>query len=144
MKEHKGNLWDVVADAFVITTNLSVRHDGAAVMGRGCALEAKMKWPGIEFMLGSNINAGKLLHVLDTPEYPLIIMPVKYRWRDRANLRLIEASAHQLIGLTEALGYKVVAMPRPGCGNGGLDWNEVRQLLLSVGLDDRFIVCDYA
>jgi hypothetical protein len=35
------NLWEVEADLRVITTNSDVNRDGAAVMGRGCACEAR-------------------------------------------------------------------------------------------------------
>jgi len=32
-------------------------------------------------------------------------------------------------------------LPRPGCGNGGLVWDEVRMLItLQAPLDDRFLV----
>jgi hypothetical protein len=47
--EFFGDLWDVGADLRVITTNGDVDRRGAAVMGRGCALEAKARVPGIEY-----------------------------------------------------------------------------------------------
>ena len=40
MNEVNGNLWDSNADIIVITTNGAVRKDGAAIMGRGVALQA--------------------------------------------------------------------------------------------------------
>ena len=39
MKEITGDLWTIKADARVIPTNGTVRRDGAAVMGRGVALQ---------------------------------------------------------------------------------------------------------
>lgn len=54
MKEIYANLWEVEADLRVVTTNGAVRRDGACVMGRGCAREAKERYPGVEYRLGSS------------------------------------------------------------------------------------------
>ena len=41
MREIFGNLWEAECDLRVITTNPMINAKGQAVMGRGCALEAK-------------------------------------------------------------------------------------------------------
>ncbi len=46
MIEEFGDIWEIPGDARVITTNGVVRKDGACVMGRGVALQAKMRYPG--------------------------------------------------------------------------------------------------
>ena len=56
-------------------------------------------------------------------------------------IELIVESAHELVTTVNATEWNIVALPRPGCGKGGLSWeSDVRPLLSSV-LDDRFIVC---
>ena len=47
----------------------------------------------------------------------------------------------ELIDLVIEHGFDTVVLPRPGCGNGGLRWQDVRPLL-GLSLDDRFIVVD--
>ena len=73
----------------------------------------------------------------------LVIFPVKNHWRDKADPGLILRSATQLAWLAEEIGYKDrwkrVVMPRPGCENGGLAWENVRPLIENR-LDDRFVV----
>ncbi len=49
MIEQQINLWDADADNVLlcITTNGYVKNNGECVMGRGCALEAKTRWPDL-------------------------------------------------------------------------------------------------
>ena len=52
MIEVVGNLWTYAADFRAITTNGTVKFDGRAVMGRGCAREATQRYPKIARQLG--------------------------------------------------------------------------------------------
>lgn len=141
MREVRGNLWDAGADYFVITTNGALRKDGAAVMGRGVALQAMKRYPGLEYSLGRRIQLrGNHVSAIGR----LISFPVKHHWREMADLKLIRRSAEELAVYVTGqrhLGYPIeqVAMPRPGCGNGRLDWKDVKPLIKDV-LDDRFVV----
>ena len=141
MKEVNDNLWNTRADAIVITTNGATRKDGAAIMGRGVALQAKQRYPGIEHVLGRLIRErGNHVNVI-TGNYPRIIsFPVKHHWRQRADLKLIAQSAIELAELMDRHSYgHLVALPRPGCGNGRLRWEDVRSIIRPI-LDNRFIV----
>jgi hypothetical protein len=156
MKEVKGNLWDYPADAIVITTNGTIKKDGSLVMGRGCAFEAKNRYNGIEFDLGESVKKyGNHVHVWgwlgrdgsDKDDHFLISFPVKYNWWEKADLDLIEKSANELVEYAdrvkkEGLTPKSFVMPRPGCGNGRLNWKEVKPILEKY-LDDRFHVITY-
>lgn len=66
MREITGDLFESVkADAICITTNGFVNSHGANTMGRGCAAQASLRWPGVEFMLGSLLMSdGNHVHVL--------------------------------------------------------------------------------
>ena len=63
----------------------------------------------------------------------LICVPVKYNWRNKANLELIRHGAKQLqhyvYNHAKVLGWKLVFVPRLGCGNGQLSWKEVEPIL---------------
>jgi len=151
MKEVHGDIWKADDDYVVITTNGAVRRDGAAVMGRGVALQAKLRYQGIEFILGNFLKTYGNHVKLITGLHPIIIsFPVKHHWRQKADLKLISQSARelvQLIDLRVRLGYgnpvgnlfPSVALPRPGCGNGQLEWEDVRPIVRTI-LDNRFTV----
>lgn len=131
-------------------------------MGRGCAAQAKKRWPGIEFILGSKIQCfDNHSHILTrfSPlclflpvgdpddfefntielDFHVVSFPVKHHWRDEADLDLIKKSAIQLMNHVDGLGWGKVILPRPGCGNGRLTWEKVKPILESV-LDDRVLV----
>jgi len=143
MKEIIGDIWDFHDKGhwIVITTNGTVKKDGSAVMGRGIALQAANKFPRLAFKLGKMITEeGNCLH--HDSSNGLIFFPVKYNWREKASLELIEISTEELVDLFDnhISGYPVpIYMVRPGCGNGGLNWGDVKPLLEKY-LDDRFTI----
>ncbi len=123
-KEHKGDLWEVEADAIVITTNGVVRTDGAAVMGRGCAKEAADRFPRLPYLLGDKLREfGNVPHLFIAGySSPLVTLPVKHHWRAPADIALIQRTLPELVHIAEDSKWEIVAMPRPGCGNGQLLW----------------------
>jgi hypothetical protein len=145
MRGGRGNIWDKGrgVDALVITTNGYVKKNGAAVMGRGIARQALQRFPGIDQWLGWHIEQfGNKVFVLNNDLWApghghLVSFPVKHNWWESASLDLIEDSAHQLAKLRVDFGWKQVFMPRPGCGNGNLEWEEVREVLRPI-LDNHF------
>ncbi len=145
MKETEGDLFEQKVDAVCITTNGFVKKNGEGVMGRGVALQAKQRWPKIAEALGQALElSGNHVQWLAEPEdydtpYHLVSFPVKENWMDKAKVRLIKRSINELLILVKRRGWLSVALPRPGCGNGGLDWKEVKPILASV-LDDRFVI----
>lgn len=143
MKESYGNLWELEADAICITTNGAVKRNGCAVMGRGCALEAKNKFPGLDYHLGNLLKSyGNVLFNMGLIEKngPLLLtFPVKHHWREKADINLIKKSAQQLMEAIDNLGLTNVLLPRPGCGNGQLSWEKVKPIIESI-LDDRVTV----
>lgn len=135
MKIARGNLWTYPADWRIITTNGFVKKNGYAVMGRGVAYQATKRYPDIQIRLGEFLNA-KGNHVGIFEDIGLITMPVKHNWYEEADLLLIERSCVEMASLP----YKqTFVLPKPGCGNGKLDWGEV-QLVIEPILDDRFTV----
>ncbi len=60
-------------------------------------------------------------------------------WQGYANIDIIRHSAEELVELTDEEGWKSVVLPQVGCGNGGLKWSEVKEVLDPI-LDDRFFV----
>jgi hypothetical protein len=142
LKEITGNLWDYYSKGFVvaITTNGFVKTTGECVMGRGCALEAKMKFPGIDKRLGLMIKSkGNNVHYLESN---IVSFPVKHNWWENADIQLIEKSAKQIATLASLMNWNSVIIPRPGCGNGKLKWSNVKPIL-EKHLDDRFMIISF-
>lgn len=147
MREVRGDLWELAPEmeAVCITTNGTVKKNGEAVMGRGCALEAAQRFPVLPGLLGQHLqltgNHVYVVHVVEDlgVEYDLVTFPVKHHWRERASLDLILRSANELVLLASLEEWEDVLLPRPGCGNGGLSWHIVGSALARA-LDDRFVV----
>ncbi len=163
MIELQGDLWKIIpADAKVITTNGYVKTNGEAVMGRGVAQQAALRWRELPRTLGEILSAsgnhvaslGRFsydptaeerdkIHTnlrLPTQEtFELIAMPVKHLWSQPADLDLILRSRDELLSLVHYKGWQKVVLPRPGCGNGGLSWEVVRPIMANV-LDNRFVI----
>lgn len=140
MIEVKGNLWSYPCDIRAITTNGTIKKNGDCVMGRGCALEATTRYPGIASLLGARIKAqGNVPHMLAEG---LISFPVKHEWHEQADLKLIEQSAKIISAWADVEGWDSIVIPRPGCGNGRLRWAEVKPVLEPY-FDHRFHIITF-
>jgi hypothetical protein len=62
-------------------------------------------------------------------------------WACVAEMSIISSSILGLLRLTDGMGWSRVALPKPGCGAGELQWERVKPLL-SEWLDERFFVFD--
>lgn len=161
MKEIYGNIWtflnqeDSPYNGVVITTNGFVKSNGALVMGRGIALQARTFFPTIDLMFGTIVKIkGNHVHWVrynNDPVTDFFTFPVKPEygpngepgWRVKAEPELIERSAYELVEVVNKLPLRYnILMPRPGCGNGGLDWKDVKPIIEPI-LDDRFTVVTY-
>ena len=139
MKETTGNLFLQEAEVMVITTNGFVKNNGECVMGRGCAREARDENPGLALHLGDLITefGNRAFNLGIWKGQRIVSMPVKDRWMDDADVELIAKSAHELVTMADKFGWKSIVLPRPGCGNGNLRWDQVQPWLSEI-LDDRF------
>src|SRR5262249_10348483 len=68
--------------------------------------------------------------------------PTKKHWRQPSRIEWVEAGMQDLSRVIREKNIRSVALPPLGCGNGGLDWEEVRPLLeaAAAGLPDVQIV----
>lgn len=137
MREIAQDLWTVDCNWICITTNAVTDKSGNAIMGRGCALEARKLIPNIDQRLGYHLRSrGNHVHELGTWQQKRIFsFPVKHHWRDLAHVGIIAQSCEELIewvngALDSGKTIPVIALPRPGCGAGGLSWQyEVKPVL---------------
>ena len=70
---------------------------------------------------------------LAQPEY-IVNFPTKRYWRLPSQLGYIDAGLGDLAKQVQARGIQSIAVPALGCGLGGLDWDEVRPLIVKAAL----------
>lgn len=125
----KGNLLDDSADALVNTVN------EVGVMGKGIALMFKERFPdntaAYERACASgDVRVGRVfvtrIQALWGPQW-IINFPTKKHWRNPSKLVWIRDGLNDLVQVIRAHGIRSVAIPPLGCGNGGLEWLQVRQ-----------------
>jgi hypothetical protein len=138
MPEVVGDIWEYAGTAVIaITTNGSQTKDGRAVIGRGVARQAAVRYPWLAEKLGS-LLAEKGNHVFDLG-CGIVSFPVEETAWSQPDLRIIARSAEELRALADCRGWEQVVVPRPGCGGGGLLWRDVSPLLACC-FDERFTI----
>lgn len=136
MIEVYGNIWAYKADFICVTTNGSVNRLNQAVMGRGVAKQAAERYPWIRdalarYLCTIGLKVTRILPYDTRIQPPLIAFPVKHHWNMNADLNLIQASAQQLDHIIMDMSWQdmIFALPKPGCGNGGLRWEDVKPVI---------------
>lgn len=139
MKEIIGDMWQEHAEGAVvaITTNGAVNKVGKATMLRGCARQARARYPDLLQTLGALIRQHGN-HVFDLG-HQIVSFPVEVDPYQVPEMRLIEQSCRELVELADYKGWQKIVVPRPGCGSGGLNWPEIKTLL-ERHFDERFHV----
>jgi O-acetyl-ADP-ribose deacetylase (regulator of RNase III) len=129
-----GDLLKETTDAIVNTVNC------VGVMGKGIALQFKHRWPSNfkEYEAASKrkeIKPGRMfiydLGEWEKPRY-IINFPTKVHWRGDSKLEYVEDGLRDLVKQVKRLGIKSISLPPLGCGNGGLDWDDVRESIFAT------------
>jgi len=147
MIEQYGNIWALKGNAICVTTNGFVKKNGEAVMGRGIAKEANEYYPGLSKTLGGFIklygNHVFPLYFDGQSDQIILSFPVKHNWFETADMELIRRSCQELMEYVDKTSpIKRALLPRPGCGNGRLRWEDVKKEIEPL-LDDRISVVTF-
>ncbi len=127
-----GDLLDSHAEALVNTVNT------VGVMGKGIALQFRERFPNNfkeyrKACEAGTLQPGRLLVVKDRHpdgrEVHIVNFPTKKHWRNPSRYEYIEKGLKELILLQKEYGWRNVAVPPLGCGNGKLEWKRVKALL---------------
>jgi O-acetyl-ADP-ribose deacetylase (regulator of RNase III) len=125
----KGNLLEARVEALVNTVNT------VGVMGKGIALQFKGAFPAMFRDYEKACKAGEVrlgeMHVFDLGGLAgaarwIINFPTKGHWRERSRLTDIEKGLEDLVTTILHLEIRSIAIPPLACGNGGLNWADVR------------------
>ena len=132
-----GNILKCNVEALVNPVNC------VGVMGKGLALQFKNAFSGAFNSYVKVCNKGLLIlgdvHIhrvsmVSNPKF-IINFPTKRHWKDLSNIGDI---ADGLLALKELLikrGIQSVAIPPLGCGLGGLNWLDVKPLIVQTFKD---------
>ncbi len=130
-----GDLLKTPADALVNTVNT------VGVMGKGIALQFKLAFPDNYAAYEAackrgDVQIGKMF-VFRREKNPRFIInfPTKRHWRGKSKIEDIESGLKALIQVVKEEHIKSIAVPPLGCGNGGLDWEQVRPLIEEAFLE---------
>lgn len=130
----QGNLLEADVEAVVNTVNT------VGIMGKGIALMFKEKFPrNFEAYAracdANEVQIGRMFvtesHELFGPRW-IINFPTKTHWRVKTRIEWVEEGLKDLVRVIREKGIRSIAIPPLGCGNGGLDWREVRPLIVSA------------
>jgi O-acetyl-ADP-ribose deacetylase (regulator of RNase III) len=131
MKFIKGNLLEAHTQALVNTVNT------VGVMGKGIALQFKDSYPTnfkiyADACKHNELKPGKLLVVKEVTiegEKIIINFPTKTEWFLKSKYEYIEEGLKELVNVIKEYQIKSIAIPPLGCGNGGLKWEKVKELI---------------
>lgn len=123
----KGNMFESDADCLINTVNCE------GYMGKGIAYQFKRQFPENnreyeKVCKAGKLKVGQLLSYVEN-NVTIINFPTKDKWRAPSRMEYIENGMDALIELIPRLDVHKIAMPPLGCGNGGLEWSEVKKVV---------------
>jgi O-acetyl-ADP-ribose deacetylase (regulator of RNase III) len=121
------SLLDSPAQTLVNTVNC------VGVMGKGIAREFKEREPTMfvrykEICDRRELAPGRLWLWRGADSW-VLNFPTKMHWRQPSRLEWIEQGLKKFLSTYEDLGIREISFPRLGCGNGNLEWEDVRPLM---------------
>ncbi|QOG12067.1 macro domain-containing protein [Arcobacter sp. FWKO B] len=116
----QGNLFTSNAKVLVNTVNT------VGVMGKGIAADFKKIYPKMfdEYKKLCDDNSFDIgdLYLYKTSNKWILNFPTKKHWKNPSTVEYIEKGLKRLLEESAKLQITDIAMPKLGCGNGGLDW----------------------
>ena len=124
---HRTSILTSQAQTVVNTVNT------VGVMGKGLASAFKARYPDMfkayrKLCKEQRLDIGQLWLWKGSDQW-VLNFPTKKQWRKPSKLSYIEAGLQKLADQYEQRGIREIAFPRLGCGNGGLNWDDVRPLM---------------
>lgn len=130
MIEIQGSLF--ASDATAIGHGVNV--DG--LMGSGIARQFAKLFPQMYMDYRALCNAKLLVpgqaQVYQTPNLTIYNIASQDRPGRNARLEWLSDGVHAALSHASAVGHSALALPKIGCGIGGLDWNDVAPILTAI------------
>jgi O-acetyl-ADP-ribose deacetylase (regulator of RNase III) len=127
-----GNIFELHAyvDALVNPVNC------VGIMGKGLAHQFKTIFPGNFVAYASACKKGDVvpgkMFTFYEDGITIINFPTKRHWSEPSRVEDIESGLQDLVKIIRGLRIHSVALPALGCGLGGLDWVDVKKLVVGA------------
>lgn len=122
-----GNIFNSPAQVITNTVNC------VGVMGKGLALAYKKKYPEMFNDYKAKCNEGQVKpgqpYLWENDEVQILNFPTKRHWKQASLISDVEEGLKYLAKNYSQMGISSVALPPLGCGLGGLNWAEVKNLI---------------
>ena len=127
----------------VTTNGYILERTGKVAMGAGVAKLFRDTHRGIDEALAHAVKRwGNIPQFLwDGDGYDIYSFPTKYRWNEYSDIEIITRSA-RIVKAYSNKGNAIWVIPKPGCGCGGLDWLDVKEVLAPILDTDNFWIID--
>lgn len=124
-----GNIFNSEAKFLVNPVNC------VGIMGKGLALQFKKRYKKnfdvyVNKCINKEFDVGTELIVVEESEKTIINFPTKKHWINKSELDYIIIGLSRLKEIIIKYNIKSIAIPALGVGNGGLEWKNVKALLI--------------
>ncbi|HZU96416.1 MAG TPA: macro domain-containing protein [Planctomycetota bacterium] len=105
----------------------------AGSMGAGIAVEFRRRWPDMFEEYRALCESGRFqpgdVFLWEAPDRTIFNLGTQKTWRTKATLVAIESSVAKMCELADSKRIARVGLPRIGAGLGGLEWDDVREVI---------------
>jgi O-acetyl-ADP-ribose deacetylase (regulator of RNase III)/uncharacterized protein YwgA len=131
-----GDILSANTEAIINTVNC------VGIMGKGIALQFKLKYPDNYHFYKKTCDQGRMIigqvliferSAVDNPKY-IINFPTKRHWKGKSTIDDIREGLNSLVAEVKKLEIKSIAIPALGSGLGGLDWMQVKPIIINAFL----------
>ena len=131
----KGDIFNIVG-----VNNYAHGCNCAGAMGKGIALQFKNKYPKMYSEYRAMCKDG-LFNPGDVFDYNygnghIYNLGTQVSWKTKARLEYIEDSVVRMLELAASDNVSKIALPAIGAGLGGLNWNDVKEILNMVSVNN--------
>lgn len=127
------SIFDSPAQTLVNTVNT------VGVMGKGIAKSFKARYPDMfreyKDLCDRHVLTIGTLHCWRSPSRWVLNFPTKTTWKRPSKIEFIEDGLKTFATHYKTLGIQSISFPPLGCGNGQLDWAQVRPVMLKYLFD---------
>jgi O-acetyl-ADP-ribose deacetylase (regulator of RNase III)/uncharacterized protein YwgA len=128
IKSVQGNIFESKAHTLVNTVNC------VGIMGKGLAKEFKLNFPDmakeyIKACKRNEVRSGKPFLYKELTRN-ILCFPTKDNWKGPSKYEFIEAGLKAIAENYEKWDIRSIAIPPLGCGQGGLNWRIVKNLII--------------
>jgi O-acetyl-ADP-ribose deacetylase (regulator of RNase III) len=119
-------------------------------MGKGLAKVFREKVPGLYLHYRRLCEEGKIgpnsiwRYKWPGSDQQVICLPTKTIFRAESNFDMVADNIYKLAANIGRLEIESLAIPPVGCGEGGLDWNEIRDVIIDAftgrGIEVRMVL----